>query len=190
MSAYRISPAPILAATFCLIFGLGMIFLVNPQLSQITASQQKINDLSASISASRTVTAPKPSDAVVAKYQEVTDLLPMSDQEYDLAVQVEALTKSLGLPLSSLNMSLGQAGTATSAGAAVPASLSGVNIAMTTKGSYPAVEQLVSGLSTLNRYIQVSQVLVNTLVGDSTQVTAQIVAVAYFMPLAAPAATK
>jgi Tfp pilus assembly protein PilO len=126
-------------------------------------------------------------------------LLPSTDEQYDLSVQVEALARSSGVTLTGLAVS---AAAATSTlpkttpakddvvtssptpapkeaapAAVVPLKVT-VNLAIT--GSYAQVQEVVKGLTRLDRLTQIDQLSVTSGTGGS--VSASITAISYYLP--------
>jgi len=175
----RFAPQVLLVSIFSILVGLGMIFLVNPQLRIIANAQQEIVHLASQPVDTRVPKAPEATEATKQEYQQVMDLLPLTDSQYDLAVQIEALTRSAGLPLQSLSMNAAQAN---DPNAVTVNGLQVLSASLTTKGSYPVIEKLVAGLTTLERFTQINQVSLTNGPQDGDQVSALITVQAYYLP--------
>jgi Tfp pilus assembly protein PilO len=125
--------------------------------------------------------------AEVVKSQALS-LLPKTDEQYDLSVQVEWLAKEVTVTLSSLSVNASNSGIlqptspAKGEAVAVPAaegSAQKVQIGIGVGGSYENVQRFVRGLTTLGRYVQVEQLVVNV---NEGQLAAQISAAAFYLP--------
>ena len=169
-------------ATATGIFLLGIWFLIAPQVSTITAQVQVLNK---SVDAQTAMGAtPAPAVSVPATVKESVDaLLPSSAAQYDLSVQVEALSKNIGVTV----VSVGFAATdgATAAVAPVPG-VSALGLSMGVTGTYAQIQQLVEGLSSLDRFLQVTGVTISgasgATPGAANILTAQITGAAYYLP--------
>lgn len=158
-----------------------MVFVISPQIRDWQSKQQTLKSITQQaegpLITNTSGFSTQDQQAFQKKYQQITALLPSSDQQYDLAVQIEALTRSLGLPLSSLSMS--SAGTALAGSGA-----STVTVTLTTKGQYATLRQLIVGITRLERFTQITQTTFTVGTADASGVVnLQIVAQAYYIPV-------
>ena len=172
---HRISPSIIVLAAFCAAFLIGFWTFTRPTLEEFGRQQ-------AVVQANETIHAGSKAETVKANVldaglqSQVMGLLPDGDAHLDLTVQLDALTRSLGLPGGSFTVSAAPA----AAVLGVPAKLP-MTLAVT--GSEQSIQAAIAGLTGLGRYIQVDQVAVSRPVG-SQALSAQISASAYYLPSA------
>lgn len=187
----RISPSLWMVSTYIILVVIGIWALVIPEVKsvmevkgQVVALQNQTNSASKSA---------KPKDVVSMKDVDLADLLvPAQDMQYDLSVQVDGLTRNMGIPLSSLSITGATvtAGTKTSAAntVAVNDATSGwskLTISLTTSSSYANIQNLLNGMVGLNRLIRIDQVSLTQAGGTAGSVdnlSAQISAFAYYDP--------
>jgi Tfp pilus assembly protein PilO len=201
----RIPTWTLFVLAISLTLGAGVWFLVLPELHQLRIAQAQLQEWNAGgVAAAPSTTAMTLVAEHTAEHQEMTMLVPLTAQQYDLAVQVEGLNQSVGTTLSSLSItdsgvSSAVPAAATSTAVKTPSTLKPVAISLGIAGSYAQVEQFVSELPTLDRYIQISQI---SLTGGSvttsaapdqakpgsSTISATLVAAAYYLPSATSAA--
>ena len=142
-------------------------------------------------------------DVDPASATEAAILLPPDTQQYDVAIQIEALVHSLGVGLTSLGLGtpatvgVPTAASTSAAHATIPAtsSASRLPITLAVTGSYASIQQVVGGLAQLNRAISVDQVSLSSVSGGTgkttgeAQLSAQLALSAYYLPPKAVAAT-
>ncbi|MCC2631993.1 MAG: hypothetical protein K0S20_692 [Patescibacteria group bacterium] len=203
----KIHPFVIAVTVADLLFaGLFYVFIL-PQVSTLGKLQAERDAASTSSSYSAQSISRQKADYEKLKTakETVAYLLPSGDNQYDLSVQVDALSKQVGVGLASFSVSLDTkpATAQTTSGAvastaAATSSLKKVTMNIGVTGSYDQVKSFVKGLSTLERFIQIDQVLFSlaakptgTLdqasLTSGDQVSGQITAVAFYLPVAIPA---
>ncbi|CAN5162999.1 hypothetical protein BH11PAT4_BH11PAT4_4950 [soil metagenome] len=196
----KIAPAVIVVFSFCLIFAAGFFGLVYPSLKPIGRKLTKLatyNQQELSVTASSTRAAEVAAQrALLEKEQaKISKLLPDESNLYDLSIQLEALTKSTGVALTSISL-VPAAETAipatksTAATAGVIAAPSGTaksTVGLSLSGSYTTLRSFLDGLTQLERYIEVQDV---TFTSGTSGVNMTVNAVAYSVAkvVAAPAA--
>lgn len=198
----KISPLIILVTTTNVLFLIGFWFLIMPQLHALGLVQAEQDALRDQSSNSTVGSRQKASQAALAQTKALAQvLLPAEDMQYDLSVQLEGLTKQLGLPLTSLGISAVDPTAPLPKTATAPAvaglTANKVTITLSTSGPYKKVQEFVSALPTINRLILIDQLVVtvagqavapgsapaaNTSVSGSDLVSVQITAFAYFLP--------
>jgi Tfp pilus assembly protein PilO len=185
-------PLKILVA-FILPFAAGYYYLVLPQIKAVGEGLSAVDSLQQSGVATLSV---KQRDAFKAQIDTVRartqKLLPATDEQYDLSVQVESLAKSKGMTLTALTISSAVPTTlpkttpakdADTAAAPVvsTSSLLKVTVAVGVSGSYEAVQSFIAGLTMLDRFMQVDQATF-TVTPASGQIGAQVTAFGYYLP--------
>jgi Tfp pilus assembly protein PilO len=178
---------------------LAYVFLVLPQ---IRATAQGLADVDALRDAvSPASTSSKQKDDVKAKINsvrtEASKLLPATDEQYDLSVQVENLAKDNKLTITALSLNAAQPtnlpkttptsdvptseGPSTTTVADVPASAAlKVTVIVGVQGTYTDVQHFIAELPALDRFVQIDQFVLST--GGNGAISAQITAFAYYLP--------
>jgi hypothetical protein len=208
MSTPRLSP--LLIITTCLAASFLVVFwsLVLPEARSWAVSRQKIDALTKVASVEGTPQPHiEPSSSDQARSQTVLALLPATDRQFDLAVEIEALASSSNVSLTALSVTpqviVGTPTTtaaATAATAAAPSEAGVYKLALSIQvgGSYEDVQTFTKNLTRLDRFITISQVNMSApantsgvvgSVASGKVVAAQLTGQAYFMPSATPAGT-
>ena len=178
-------PYPVVIAFMIgsLIFLGGYWFLLMPQVRLLAALQESLDASNGSTTSS---TQKKTEETRINTLKaKANQLLPVNDNEFDLSVQVEALAKKTGLSLTSFKLADNSASTipqTSTAGAAVTglsADVKKITINVSVAGSYKAIQQFVTGFTSLERIIQIDQVTITS--DTSKNLTAQIVGFAYYL---------
>lgn len=178
----QISPLAmvLLAAAIC--FGLASYVLVTPHLIQLGKQQVDTTTADGAQAVPKTRTDILKSDA-----EQASLLLPSSDNQYDLSVQIEGLATVSGATISSLAITPDAAKSVKALGVTANRFVVTVGIA----GSYQQVQRFVDGLTTLERFVGIDQVYVSAASATEAQkpsvtsnqsVTSQITAYAYYQP--------
>ena len=174
------SPALTMLIAACPTAALVLLLLIAPAISQYQAAiaQQKKVTVDNDYKHSQQQAASTQAAMLATVRPKVLELLPASDLQYDLVVQVEGLARSLAIPLTSLSVTgatMPAAGaptattsapsTATSkvASVAPPAS---VALSVGVTGTYAQIRQFVQALPTISRSLAITQVSVNPVVAS------------------------
>lgn len=186
----KISPLSLFVSVATLIFLGGFWYAIMPQLKNLGElySEQEVlqeDPIVTALSIRRKVTE----NNLTETKKQAELLLPAEDNQYDLSVQIEGLAKRLGLPLTGLILTQTEStqGQAQTTGGPPPvASIAADKITITigVSGEYATVQQFVSSLPTLERFIQIDQVTLSK-AGEDAATSAQITAFAYYLPGAA-----
>jgi len=197
----KISPTVLVIVTFCSIFLVGFWVLLLPQLEELNRSQAILAQYQKEgvSKVTRVNLQQKDNQEKIKQVQEIAStLLPPSDNQYDLSVQLEGLSKNLGIPWQGLSLTgvdntvsaNSTPTTSLSKGSAAgvgpldsktaAASLKKVTIALNVTVNYNDLQRLLVGLVSINRMIQIDQLTVNS--GGSDQLSVQISAFAYYLP--------
>ena len=198
----RFAPSYILLIVATAVFSGGVWWLIIPKLQELALVRAQINQLHqtslVSKTGSKSLVVSK-----IAQRQQVLQLLPVDDQQYDLAVELEGLSRDVGVSLTGLSMSaiagVAAAGTkpAATAAAAVTAPKM-LTITLGVSGNYAAVRAFVNGLPTLSRFILITQLTLtgapvgaaSAKLGTTDAVTASLTATAPYLPLSAALTKK
>lgn len=184
----RIAPSYLLLLLATLLFAGGVWWLILPQLSTLTASRALLIQPEAATAGLKQSSGSELSKANL--HQQVLQLMPADDDQYDLAVEVEGLSRSAGVSLTGLSMlsAVAAASGATGKAAPVASGPKQLNLTLGVAGSYGAVQAFVSGLPTLSRFVSITQLTMTgggqtkNVQGDS--VTASLTATAPYLPQA------
>ena len=164
------SPVVLFFSVSVSIFLVGFWFLLLPLLHQWGETQANLDMAQKSPLSSVVKTSSKALEDQQALQQQVSILLPKSDAQYDLSVQVEALSKSLGVSLTSLSLTKDEP----------KSGQKKVVITLGASGSYLAVQQFIQALTSLDRFVQVDQFSITN--GTVGNVVLQLSAFAYYQP--------
>ena len=196
---YKISSFLITLLVFTLTFCSVFWFFVLPEVRQVGQYRAEIEAGTENVNLK--AISKKPATEVELANR-VLALLPTSDNQYDLAVQVDALSKSLKIPLASFTMSAAAASKAAvvteeaetkSVGAAttpLPGASEGVSLSKVSLSlsfivsNYQDVQRFIQGLTGLGRFIQIDQLTVSSAGTAIDQITVQIIGFAYYLPSA------
>lgn len=167
------------------------VFVI-PEFRDLAGQQQQLEQLLGSTSAITKQSSSSAQDArkrALAELKtEAEGLLPLTDQQYDLSVQLEAAAKGAGLAISALTVNAPDLGIPlTTAGAAAAANTSNVprvGFTMGVSGTYSQVRHWVTNLVSFDRFVQLDQVAVTSKAtnDDPDQVIAQVTGFAYYLP--------
>lgn len=198
----RFAPSYILLIIATAVFSGGVWWLIIPKLQELALVRAQVNQLHQTALVSKT----SPKGLVVSKIaqrQQVVQLLPVDDQQYDLAVELEGLSRDVGVSLTGLSMSAitGLAATVTKPVATATAAVTApkmLTITLGVSGNYAAVRAFVNGLPTLSRFILITQLTLtgspagaaSTKLGITDTVTASLTATAPYLPLPAALTKK
>jgi Tfp pilus assembly protein PilO len=179
----------------------------------LTEQQNSLQIANSSLAVGATKKTISPADIANQKVtkDQVLALIPPTDDQYNFTTQIESLSKNLGIPLTSYSTVItaaapvskpastaddssggGAASTAkstTSVAAPVntssdpTANLKKLTASMAITASYADVQKFIMAVQQLDRYVQVSQVIL-TSAATSDQVTATFTASAYYLPKA------
>lgn len=198
----KISSSAYFVITFLFVFLLGYWLLVMPLAKEAGQKITKLNN-QGSFTTSQSSTKESSTQTSATVSQQTRELalllLPKENKQYDLAVQIEGLAKSMGLSLTSMVMSdkapdLGAttstadnststssstSGTSTSNGA-VSNNAQKLTVTLGLNASYAKVQAFVKEVCRLNRMVEINQVSVT---GPSDKVAAQIILSAFYLPL-------
>jgi len=171
---------------FLAVFLVGYWFLVLPQFRQLgtvlSTADQGVTKTTLIVSQQEKTERQAKIDELQSQAE---TLLPTSDKQYDLSVQLEASAKDNGVTITDLSLSAASSGLQqTAAGQAAAASANGltkVTIAMTVSGTYEAVQKWVIAMNSLDRLIQIDQLTITSSGGEG-KTTAQVNAAAYYVP--------
>lgn len=199
----KFSPFTIALVLASLVFTAGSWFGVIPQLKEWGRAQAQHDQLLAQPLAKVSNTH-KDTVTAEATKQIVEALLPANDNQYDLSVQIEALSKQVGLTLSNLVVTstpppaVAPKTTATKVADPTTGVLRTVSVNVSGKGTYLQVQSFLKQLTALDRFIQLNQVSLasaassdtskttdtasTTSVTSSDQVILQVSGVAYYLP--------
>ncbi|MBU6389395.1 hypothetical protein KGQ71_02660 [Patescibacteria group bacterium] len=180
----KIAPPVLTIATFSLIFIVGFWVIILPELQSLVMAQNTLTQVEnqpvVSTVAKVTRDQQKTADAVKAVQSEAETLLPASDNQYDLSVQLDSLSKNLGIPLTGLSITGGTGLIASSsATSGTAASLQKLTLTLSFTTSYDNLKKFLTGLTSIDRYIQINQITVTSSGGG--QVSCQVSAFAYYM---------
>jgi hypothetical protein len=197
----RLSPTILAASLFGAVFLIGLWLLVIPQFKEMGVTFGALDKMQQPTTVTKTKSATRS-----AQEQQILDLktqaqtlLPSSDQQYDLSVQIEALSRSVGVSLTGLSLNASQSALPTTApaqddsistkatptptaAAATPKPASAgkkVTATITVTGSYANIERFIIGLTSLGRYISIDQTSVTNAANGA--VTAQVTAFGYYL---------
>lgn len=182
---------------FTIPLGLIYYFLVIPQVRATSQALSDVDSLRQSTSAEASAKQREEFKQKLAEMQtDAAKLMPATDEQYDLSVQVEALAKSKNLTINGLNVNAAQpTGLPKTTTSDVPtsqadqtiraadvASTSALKVTVTVSvtGGYNDIEHFVAGLPALDRFVQIDQISVS--IASATQLTAQVTAFAYYLP--------
>jgi Tfp pilus assembly protein PilO len=180
---------------FTIVFAAAYQFLVLPQVKATSVALGELEDLrmqqSAGLSAKQRTELLQ--EAQVTR-EEALRLMPATDEQYDLSVQVEALAQESGVSITTLALHAaapttlnpttppaeGEGPTAATSPAQPASGVLKVLVSVSVTGSYTNVQTFVSELPSIGRFLQIDQLVLNVKDG---QVAAQVVANAFYMPL-------
>lgn len=175
---------------FALSLAVAYYFLVLPQVRATAQALGELDMLRDTVTVSGTAKQRETFRAEAQALQEqVTALLPASDEQYDLAVQVEDLAKATNLSVTGLTVNAvqgtGQPKTApskeeTAAGATPTSGPLKVTTTVTVSGTYADIIRFTEGLTNLERFMQIDQVAFTQAVDEP--LSAQVTAFAYYQP--------
>lgn len=182
---------------FSLPFSALYLFLVIPQVSALTTSLRTLDADRDAIGTGKGTQQAVLKQKLADLTSTANALLPASDSQADISVQVEALAKNVGVAITGFNTSVAvstlpkttapasdvpgtASAAATPAPAAAPAGPNKVSIIVAVNGTYQNVENFIAGLTTLDRFIQIDQVSLTATAAGT--LTAQITAYAYYQP--------
>ncbi len=172
---------------FSLPLALAYFFLVIPQ---IKATSQALADVD-SLRQSGGITggSQKQRTDYLTQLSEVRTnaltLIPTTDNQYDLSVQVEALAKEKKLTISGLTVSAVvptnlQSTTPVEGTTTAGAGLLKVTVTVSVTGTYANIQSFVASLPALDRFIQIDQITITS--GTDGLTNAQLTAFAYYLP--------
>ena len=177
----RLRPASIFFLVFSLLTAAGTWFFLVPRVDQSSLLEAQIQATRQDVS--RPISLPLASSAkqaFQADSQQAVQLLPAADGQYDLITSVETAIRNQGLPLNGLTAALVDAPTALPAGSA--SGIKAISLIITTAGTYADIEGALTKLTTLSRYLSVSQVSLSLSGNKDHPLSVQIVASAYYLP--------
>lgn len=162
----KIAVSVILISVFSLTVGTGVYFLVLPQITQLSDLHNQTVSLNQQSNANNIEPI---SPSLQAQENNLLQLLPTDASQYDLTIQIEALSAQQNIQLTALNVgtTAGTIPTSSSSGSA-PVASSGAGAALAVQSipfsmnittTYQNVQQYIQGLLSLGRFIQVQQVL-------------------------------
>lgn len=183
-----------LILAFVLPLGLAYYLLVLPQ---VRATASLLGELDARQDRNQQIKSGKQKEAYQQQAADLRTktlaLLPATDEQYDLSVQVEALAKAHDLAIGSLTINAAvptdlqktTTPTDTGDGSSAPAqsltsSLLKVTVTTAVTGSYENVQEFIGGITALGRFMQIDQAIVSV-TADKT-VNLQVTAFAYYLP--------
>ena len=195
----RLAPSYILLLLASLVFAGGVWWLIMPQLQALVAvqAQKAIAINSLPVKAAPVVQAA----TKLADRKRVLQLDPSDDGQYDLAVEVEGLSRAAGVSLTGLTLSATASAPASKAVAAAasdttaaspvaPIGPTMLTLTLGISGGYGAVQAFIQGLPTLSRFVTITQLTMSGSAGAtisaktpvSDTVTATLVASAPYQP--------
>ncbi len=199
----KVSPSLAVITVFSLAALVGFWMLLMPEIRELGRQQAQFGKLKLPQASSNSLGESTRAAQVRTRDTALT-LLPIEDAQYDLATQIEALSASTGVVLSSYSVAAGgtakaaatpaptaeEGGTASASPAPAAASVSTLQkltLSLTFSGSYDDIQRYVNALLSINRFMQIDQI---TLTGSqsSAAIAAQLTAFAYYQPVAVPAA--
>jgi hypothetical protein len=203
----KIAPSLIVVATFTAVIVAGFWAFVIPEVKLLNDIHLKAEDGLKLEASHLTSVRPTPTPNLAAQKNtrdQVLALIPPTDDQYVFTGQVEALSKNMGIALTSFNIAAAApsatpaatkgtgedaapgAKTPSPVASAVPAvTLKKLSFILSFSSSYQDAQRFVSALPTLDRYVQVGQVVMTSNTGD--QVATQVTASAYYLPSSGPA---
>jgi Tfp pilus assembly protein PilO len=165
-------------------------FMVLPQFRDLATQQKQLEQLlgsTSSVSKQTTTAQQARKQALIDLAAQSQKLLPLSDQQYDLSVQLESAAKAAGVNIISLVVNAPELGipkttVADSTGSTSPR----VTFTIAGTGSYGAVASWVTSLVGLERFIQLDQVTIGAKSPDQDSVTGTVTGFAYYLPATTP----
>jgi Tfp pilus assembly protein PilO len=160
----KISVSVILISIFSLTVGTGIYFLVLPQIKELSDLHTQTVSLNQQSNANNISSI---SPALQAQENNLLQLLPTDSNQYDLTIQIEALSAQQNIQLTALSVgttagtvpaSSGAASTG-SGGAGTALAVSNIPFSMNFTTNYQNVQQYIQGLLSLGRFLHVQQVL-------------------------------
>lgn len=171
------------------------VFVI-PEFRDLAGQQQQLEQL---LGSTNTITKQSSTSAQEARKKtlaelttQVQSLLPLTDAQYDLSVQLEAAAKSTGLAITALTVNAPDLGIPlTTAGAAAAANTTNVprvTFTMGVSGNYGQVRHWITNLVSFDRFVQLDQVAVTSKATNDNpdQVIAQVTGFAYYLPSSSP----
>lgn len=203
----RISqPVSLLAIVF-LVFIVGYWFFALPLFRSLGASLNELAIDNVPVASTKTGAAAERAKQISELKDSVEKLIPSEDKQYDLAVQVENVAKNSGVGLTAFSLNPivadvpkatvaateddeGNKASAPAATAAPAPTTRQVSIALTIAGTYGNIQNFINQLTSIDRFIQITQINVASSQSSSAgttgaltdQVTATIAAQAYYLP--------
>lgn len=174
-SMKNLSPFAVTIVAATLTFLMGFWLLAMPSVKEFGQSQA---DLEATREAIAPVVKQKEAADKLAESQALSEaLLPREGDQYDLSVQIEALSKQLNVPLEAMNVT--QPDAAAKSGAAAGPQKLAINVSV--KAPYDKVQEFVSGLLSMSRFVQIDQVALASDPENDQSLNAQITAYAFYL---------
>lgn len=191
----KISAVALVVFSFALVFTAGFFGLLYPRF-------QEFGRLDTTLAAyTDSVTPSKAGDSkqlavkkaeLANSAEKVNRLLPNESSLYDLSIQLEALVKAEGVTLSNVTLTpsasdSGQAVTtseqATGADVSIkaPKSTEKALISMTMSGTYGQLQSFIDGMTSLDRYIEITELTFTKAAVTDTVLALQITANTYYM---------
>lgn len=176
----KISPSITVLTTFTAVLLVGFWWQVLPRLQEFGQLRQAINKqietqkqetLSASNQAKPNASKEK------STYEQAISLLPADDSQYDFSSQVEALSKSLNIPLTSFSLG---AGGATAVGTAT--GVQRITFSISLSANYADTQRFVTALTSIDRFVQIDQISLTGSTSVSNAISTQITGFAYYLP--------
>lgn len=187
----KIAPSVVIIFTFCLIFAAGFFGLVYPSLTPIGAKLTKLNEyrestLATSATDARSGELAAQRTALEKETKKIDKLLPDETNLYDLSIQIEALTKVTGVTLTSISLTPAtepgipqtKSVEATTGLQTAPTGTLRSSVSLGVAGGYSNLQQFLDGLTKLERFVEVLDIIVST---NQSGTTMAINAAAYSM---------
>ena len=188
----KITPTTLVASTTTAIFLVLYWFLILPQFKELAVAQHDLEQTIPSSTAlkNQSTSADKRRADIAELKTKAQLLLPATDKQYDLSIQLEAAAKSSGVTLTGLalnpaELQIPKTSEAQEADAAASAGPKKLTLSLSATGSYAAIQQWVNSLTSLDRFIQLDQITLNA-DKTGTALTAQVTGFAYYLPGSTP----
>jgi len=155
----NVQPLSLSIFLFSLLVAAGGWFLLIPAIKTTTSQLAQIRQLNDAYAAMAIPTNGSDQDAtkIATLTAQAQSLLPTTDNQYDLLIQVDAAGKNQGLPFSSLNITPVDPNGAATAGVPLPTGTRGVVMNLANSASYADTGRLLQSLLSLNRLVRVDQ---------------------------------
>lgn len=189
---FRLTTFTLFATVVTLVFLVLYWVLILPQFRELAGTEKELEQFATgttSLSQGSTAAQQKRKQTIADLQAQTNLLLPVTDQQYDLSVQIEAAARNAGVSITSLTVNtveldIPKTSAADGSSTAAPAATAfkKLTFSMSAAGSYGTVKQWIQNLTSMDRFVQLDQVSVTSTVPTDDQVSGQVTGFAYYLP--------